>query len=161
VLTLRTRLPGATAKARRRDPDLFWLKLELTLEGARRHARPFVLAKFCLTQSDLTAPFLVESLERVRICDAIGTMSDAVIVAWDTTDRDHAAKAAARLLRSSRPDCDVHVASVAFPEDGLTVSGLMAALDKAEESVYRPGDPPSPQGGTQPREVARDGERAC
>jgi hypothetical protein len=160
VLTIRTR--GATAKAQRRDLDLFWLKLELTFEGARRHARPFVFTKFCLTQSDLTAPFLAESRERVRVGDAIGAMADAVIIAWDNTDRDHAVKAAARLLRSSGPDCDVHVASVAFPEDGFTVSGLMAALHKAEESVHRPGGPSSRQGGTpQPREGARDRERAC
>jgi hypothetical protein len=137
VLTVRDRLSVRTTRTKRRELDVFLLKLQLILEGSRRHQRPFVLTRFGFARPTFTPAFVVESRERVRVCDAMGSHADAAIVAWDNTDRTAATIAADRLVRATRPDCDVHVTSVAFPDDGLTIPALLAALPDAEEIVYR------------------------
>ena len=51
----------------------------------------------------------------------------------DTGELIVGAQAFPKLERAG--NADVHVASVAFPEDGLTVAGLMAAWNKAGRTV--------------------------
>jgi hypothetical protein len=137
MLTIRTRLTGSASTTDRQQIEVFWFKLELLLEGARRHARPFGLTRFGFTRSHDSALFLAENRERVRACDAIVEIADAVIVAWEDADRDIAGTAASRLLLSTTTCCPVDVTTAAFPENGLTISALFAALQEADEPVHR------------------------
>jgi hypothetical protein len=137
MLTIRSRLTGSMPKSERLHLETFWFKLELLLEGARRHASPFGLTRFCFPTSRERTLFVAENRARVRACDAIGQVGDAVVVAWDHADRELARTAAARLLRSTatcRPD---QVTTAAFPDDGLTISALISSLHDADGRVHR------------------------
>jgi hypothetical protein len=136
VLTIRPRRRGPHAKAQQRRRELFWFKLELILEGARRHGRPFGITRFRFAQSEDAERFVAAAPDWVRMCDAIGAIANSVLVAWDDADRDAVEIAATRLLESV-PYGALHRASVAFPSDGLTVSALMEALDTAGEGDHR------------------------
>lgn len=134
---MRTRLPGAAAKHDREQLEVFWFKLELLLEGARRHARPFGLTRFCFATPHERALFVAENRGRVRACDAIGEIADAAVVAWDDADRDLAQTAATRLQRSTATCSPVDVTTASFPDDGLTISALISALREPDERVHR------------------------
>ena len=134
---IRPRLPGAAAKHDRQQLEVFWFKLELLLEGARRHARPFGLTRFCFATPHERALFVVENRARVRACDAIGEIADAAVVAWDDADRELAQTAATRLQRSTASCRPVDVTTASFPDDGLTISALISALREPDERVRR------------------------
>ena len=163
MLTIRTRLTGSVPKADRQHLETFWFKLELLLEGARRHPSSFGLTRFCFSTSHETALFMAENRSRVRACDAIGQIGDAVVVAWDHADRDLARTAATRLMRSTATCRPVDVTTAAYPDDGLTISALIAALRDSDERVHRLDNNALPRTATRLRRAsdgAGDEERA-
>lgn len=140
MLTLRPRLHGAAESIHRQQLEIFWLKLELLLEGARRHARPFGLTGFNFEDPHDNAMFVAENRGRIRTCDAIGETNGGVLVAWDEAGRDLAEAAAERLVRSTATCRPIEVATAVFPDDGLTISALIEALHAPDASLRLLGD---------------------
>jgi hypothetical protein len=157
---IRSRLSSSISRSERQHLETFWFKLELLLEGARRHATPFGLTRFCFPTAHETALLVAENRTRVRACDAIGHIADDVVVAWDHADRDLARTATTRLLRSTATCRPIEVTTAAFPDDGLTISALLAALADSDERVHRLDTGMLPRAATRLRRATDDAGQA-
>lgn len=128
--------PLAILPSRRGPVSTFWLKLDLIVEGARRHARPFGITRFCFADTEQASLFHSHARDRVRACDAIEAIGNEVLVAWDDTDREATRHAVERLLRTAVPVGDVEIATVAFPDDGFTVPALLSSVHETVQELY-------------------------
>lgn len=131
--------------------DRFRLMLELELERARRHERPFSLSRFDFGGDVESAAEIMSRLGGTRICDAGVVANGEATILWSETAKESAANAIDRLVSVLPDGSRVAVRTVEFPDDGLSLVSLLSALDDGSGTMFqRPSRTPRAAAGLVP-----------
>lgn len=145
VLTLATADQRTAAAGTGDAPDLVYT-LNRELERSRRLEQPVSVARLPLVEggsAGAAGTYLARSVQAsLRTIDDTLADGDSIYLVLPGTDRDHAEVCVQRVAEA-RPglfrDADVRLST--FPDDGVTVAGLLQILDGSPPAAA-PGDLP-------------------
>jgi hypothetical protein len=115
-----------------------WQSFAREVDRARRHERPLALGAVPLGQTPrygLRRELLTIAGAAVRSIDVLWLDRDNLFVALPETDRAQAARVLARLTLRVRPEAANAWRLSLFPDDALTVGGLVEQLSFSDEPV--------------------------
>ena len=123
------RLRGSTL-----DERNFMARLDLEIERARRHERPFAMTRFAVQGgSSVVDDSLIAVGSRIRACDIATVLDGEIVVLWAETGSAEVERAIRRVTRTSGGTLG-ELNSVVFPDTALTRSALLGRLFAAPTS---------------------------
>ncbi len=109
----------------------FWTLLELELERARRHERSFALSRVEVPGVDVDHDRAMAALSDIRVSDALTSVDGGLTILWSESDGEAADRALRRLVKGLPAGPIVAARTVVFPDNGLSLTTLVEALDQA------------------------------